>query len=350
MSDIDLLLKKTKELGIGRVLILVDERVNELYPHHLDALEQNIPCEKIVVPAGEGSKSIEQATRIWQQMLELQMDKDCAVLNFGGGMVCDLGGFVAATYKRGIACINYPTTLLAMIDAAHGGKTAINLNGVKNCVGVVRQPAFVMPADTSFLKTLPDKELRSGFGELAKYALISSKPLFEELCRLEKLTAEDIKPEWIRQCVDYKNRIVSIDPDDRRERHVLNFGHTVGHALESLFAQKGQPIAHGEAVALGMLCESRVSYQAGMLSKEDLSRIEALVSKHFSIPQLSEEDMTIVTDFMVQDKKNSQRKVNVILLKQIGETCEPSSADGSGKGWTFFQAITDAISLIFSAF
>lgn len=331
MSDLDLLQKKIKELGIGRVLVLVDEQVDKLFPHHLYTLETNIPCEKIIIPAGEGSKSIAQASRIWQQMLQWQMDKDCAVLNFGGGMVCDLGGFVAATYKRGIACINYPTTLLAMIDAAHGGKTAIDLDGVKNCVGVVRQPAFVMPANTQFLRTLPERELRSGFGELIKYALISSKPLFEELYTMDTLTAEAIQPEWIQHCIDFKNRIVEIDPDDRRERRVLNFGHTVGHALESLFAQKGQPLAHGEAVAIGILYESRMANQAGMLPKEDLSRIESLVSKHFPLPVLSAEDKARINGFMKQDKKNNQGKINIVMLKRIGEACGPSEDDGFGK-------------------
>lgn len=301
------------------VVVFTDSHIDALYPDYLAELSAHFRTHKIVVPAGEQHKSIEQATAIWQQLLEKQYDKDLVIVNFGGGMVCDLGGFVAATYKRGVRCVNYPTTLLAMIDAAIGGKTAINLDHVKNCVGLIRQPDFVVPADVQLLKTLPQAELLSGFGELVKYALIASRPLFDELLQLDKLSAECLRSEWISTCVEYKNKIVAIDPDDVKERHVLNFGHTYGHAIESLCAAQGEPIPHGIAVAIGILFECQKAKQEGQFPEDDFLLVEKLIRRHFEVPVYSEAYERQLSPYFLQDKKNRDGQVAFVQLSEIGK-------------------------------
>ncbi len=330
MAPLENLIQTLKQHGAQQVVVLTDSNVNTLYPHYLNILSEHFVTDKIVVPAGEASKSIEQVIAIWQQLLRKSYGPDLVLVNFGGGMVCDLGGFVAATYKRGIHCVNYPTTLLAMTDAAIGGKNAVNMEGVKNCIGTIRQPDYVVPADTHLLKTLPQVELQSGFGEMVKYALTSSAALFNEFEKLEKLSATAIQSEWIETCAAIKRKVVAIDPQDRNLRHILNFGHTFGHALESLWHAEGKQLPHGIAVAIGTVYESRVSVLQGLLSKAEYARIEQLVARHYEIPPLTAELLSQLKPYMKQDKKNRQRGINFTLLRHIGEAaadCIISEAD-----------------------
>lgn len=319
MSDIETLTGKLKEWGTRKVLVLADSNVAALYPRYFEFLSAGLECRTMEIPAGEDCKNLDQLARIWEQMLAFGMDRSDVLVSFGGGSVCDVGGFAAATFKRGVHAVYCPTTLLAMIDAAHGGKTAVNLHHIKNCVGVVRQPDYVMPDDLDFLKTLPVAELRSGFGEMVKYALIASPELFEQLCGVEALTAGAIQPDWIRTCVQIKDEVVNIDPEDLKERHVLNFGHTFGHAIESCYLSEGQGVTHGEAVAMGMVYESRLSEQLTGLPHHQLLQIQNLILKHFNIPVLSEDELNQLLPFLKQDKKNSQDRINFTLLKEIGK-------------------------------
>ena len=318
-ATVTTLLQYLEGRGVRTVALLTDTNVAALYPHYWDALEEHFSLLRVVVPAGESSKSLAQAEQVWRQLLEAQCEKDIFMLNFGGGTVCDLGGFVAATYKRGVPFANCPTTLLAMIDAAIGGKNGIDMLSVKNCIGTIRQPDVVLPDDISFLQTLPEEELRSGFGELIKYPLIGSRALFDQISAVENLEASGIRPEWITHCAAMKRDIVQQDPEDRGVRHLLNFGHTVGHALESLLAETGRSVTHGEAVAMGMLFESRLSARHNVLAHEELERIEELISRHFHIPSLSAQEVEKAMDFMLQDKKNKSGKINITLLKSIGD-------------------------------
>lgn len=313
------LLNFLQEQSVRQVVVLTDSHIDALYPDYLAELSAHFRTHKIVVPAGEQHKSIEQAKAIWQQLLEKQYDKNLVIVNFGGGMICDLGGFVAATYKRGVRCVNYPTTLLAMIDAAIGGKTAVNLNHVKNCVGLIRQPDFVVPADVQLLKTLPQSELLSGFGELIKYALIASRPLFDELMKLDKLSAECIRPEWIATCVQYKEMIVALDPEDVKERHVLNFGHTYGHAIESWRAALGQPVPHGVAVAIGILFECHKAMQEGHFTKDDFILVDKLIRQHFEVPTYNEALEAQLRPYLLQDKKNKDGQISLVQISEIGK-------------------------------
>lgn len=317
-NAINALLNFLQEQSARDIVVLTDSKVDALYPNYLSALSAHFQVQKIVVPAGEQNKSIKQATAIWQQLLEKQYDKNLVIVNFGGGMVCDLGGFVAATYKRGVRCVNFPTTLLAMIDAAIGGKTAVNLDHIKNCVGLIRQPDFIVPADLTLLRTLPEGELLSGFGELVKYALIASRPLFDELLQIDKLSAEGLRPEWISTCIEYKNKIVDIDPDDVRERHVLNFGHTYGHAIESMCAAQGEPIPHGLAVAIGILFECQKAAQEGHFPMEDFLLVEKLIRRHFEVPAYDEALERQLSPYFLQDKKNKNGEVAFVQLSEIG--------------------------------
>lgn len=319
MAPLESLIQTLQQHNAKQVVVLTDSIVNTLYPHYLDRFAEHFATDKIVVPAGEASKSIEQAIGIWQRLLRKSYGQDLFLVNFGGGMVCDLGGFVAATYKRGIHCINYPTTLLAMTDAAIGGKNAVNMGGVKNCIGTIRQPDYVVPADTHLLKTLPPKELQSGFGEMIKYALTSSAAMFIEFEKLEKISATAIRPEWIETCAAIKREIVAIDPMDRQQRHVLNFGHTFGHALESLWHAEGKQMPHGVAVAIGTVYESSISMAQGLLKKEEDARIRQLVTRHYQIPPLTVRQLAQIKSYMKQDKKNRKAGINFTLLRHIGE-------------------------------
>lgn len=306
---------------LRQVFVLTDSNVAKYYPHYLDDLKSVAKVEMMVVPAKESSKSLEQATAIWRHLLSRKYDKELCMINFGGGMVCDLGGFVAATYKRGVHCINYPTTLLAMIDAAHGGKTAVNMDGIKNCVGLIRQPDLVVDPDLDLLKTLPHQELLSGFGELIKYAIISSRDLFKQLQTVTTLSAEVIRPEWIAHCINFKNKVVAIDPEDKKERHILNFGHTFGHAFESLYAAEGHPIPHGVAVAYGMAYELPWASSLQDERFEEEYDVLALISQFYDVPNITGHTYVMLNKYILQDKKNigTEKRANVSAVSSALE-------------------------------
>lgn len=312
------LLEHFRRENTRNAVVLTDENVERYYSGYFSELSGCVSMDKIVVPAGECSKSIETAIEIWQYLAEKQYDRNTFLLNFGGGMVCDLGGFVASTYKRGIPFANCPTTLLAMIDAGIGGKTGVDLKLLKNAVGTFCFPDIQLPVDIELLQTLPEEEYRSGFGELVKYALIGSKELFQDLCKLESF--KELKPEFLDFCIGFKQKTVKEDPFDHNLRHILNFGHTFGHAIESLFAEKGNPVAHGIAVAQGIYYESLLSYRLGHLPQDEWLQIAEFLRKHFHIVTLSTDILGKLTNFMLNDKKNRNGMINFTLLERIGHT------------------------------
>ena len=313
------------ELKPNKIAIIADQNVLQLFPYYIDTLGFDAPIHVFSVLPGEQNKSIEEATYLWQNLMENHFDKQSLVINFGGGMVSDLGGFVASTYQRGIPFMNIPTTLLGMIDAAVGGKNAINLNGVKNMVGTVNLPEKVV-IDTLFLKTLSPLQILDGFGEMLKYALIGNENLWNDIKELENIKSKDIKKEWIDYCVSFKEKIVQEDLYDQGPRHILNFGHTIGHAIEAYSMRKGKKIfvstiSHGHTVALGMVVESHLSYQHGLLSKEGYEEIREVILKHYTkeIEQISISDIDQIIDFCQMDKKNTDGKINVTMLESIGK-------------------------------
>ena len=314
----------------NKIALIADQNVLQLFPHYVDTLGFNAPVFVFSVLSGEHNKSIEEAVYLWQNLLENQFDKHSLIINFGGGMVSDLGGFVASTYQRGIPFINIPTTLLSMIDAAVGGKNGINLNGVKNVVGTINLPEQVI-TDTFFLKTLSPMQMLDGFGEMLKYALIGNSGLWHEIKDLENVKCHNIKKEWIDFCVSFKEKIVQQDLYDQGLRHILNFGHTIGHALEAYYMQQCRDakfcvsternIPHGHAVALGLVVESYLSYHHGLLSQGEYEEIREVVLKHYTdvIKQISINDIARIIDFCRMDKKNTDGKINVTMLEAIGQ-------------------------------
>lgn len=314
------------ELKPNKIAIIADQNVLQLFPRYIDSLGFDVPVFIFSVLPGEQNKSIEEAVYLWQNLLENHFDKQSLVINFGGGMVSDLGGFVASTYQRGIPFINIPTTLLGMIDAAVGGKNAINLNGVKNMVGTINLPEKVI-IDTLFLKTLSPLQILDGFGEMIKYALLGNENLWHEIKILESINNQDIKKEWIDYCVSFKEKIVQEDLYDQGLRHILNFGHTLGHAIEAYFMQKDRDekksfptVSHGHAVALGMVIESYLSYRYGLLSQPAFEEIREVILWFYKnlIKDFSSDQIKSIVDLCVLDKKNCNGRINITMLKSIG--------------------------------
>lgn len=271
----------------------------------------------IVMPAGELHKNIGTCETIWQQMLDAGTDRHSLVINIGGGVVGDLGGFCAATYMRGVSFVQVPTTLLSQVDSSIGGKLGIDFGSIKNSIGVFGQPAavFVCP---DFLATLPPREIRSGFAEMLKHALIADAGQWQTL---HAITPDAVTP-WatlIEASLDIKRQIVEADPFERGIRKALNFGHTVGHAIESyLLADTEHSLLHGEAVAFGMWCEAYLSRQLCGLPDADYRHIRDTVARIYGRVSLDRRDYPTLIRLMQRDKKNKSGHISCSLLPAIG--------------------------------
>ena len=317
------------EQNPSQIFILVDENTHEhCLPTLLGNLATEIPFEIIEIEAGEDLKTIETATQLWEILAEFEADRKSLLINLGGGVITDLGGFVASTYKRGIRFINIPTTLLGMCDASIGGKTGIDHYFLKNIIGTFAEPEniFVFP---DFLNTLPYSQLRSGFAEMLKHGLIADQKHWNDLISIKHLTAENLFP-FIETSMKIKERIVGQDFKEQHIRKTLNFGHTIGHAIESLFLQTGTAIPHGEAVALGMICESRLAFLINLIGEVDAENIINNIRKFYPYLSISQFSDDQILPLMMNDKKNSSGKISFSLLKKIGEgnfDCEVSEKD-----------------------
>ena len=312
------------DLKPTQLLILVDENTHEhCLPILLGNLETEIPFEIIEIEAGEEMKTLETAAQLWEILTEFETDRKALMINLGGGVITDMGGFIASTYKRGIPFINVPTTLLGMCDASIGGKTGIDHQFLKNIIGTFAQPEqiFVFP---EFLQTLPFAELRSGFAEMLKHGLIADQKHWEDLLSIDKLVPENIIP-FIETSMKIKEKVVTEDFREQNIRKTLNFGHTIGHAIESLFLMKGKPIMHGEAVALGMICETHLSFLEHLISKDTAKNIVLNIRKFFPDLNITDFSTKEILQLMKNDKKNSFGNVRFSLLKNIGEATFDSS-------------------------
>jgi len=301
--------------AVSRVFVLADSNTTRLC---LPLLEPHLPASYylIEIPAGEEYKILASCDTVWSQLTGQRADRYAVLVNLGGGVVTDLGGFAAALYKRGIRFTQVPTTLLAQVDASVGGKTGVDFQGYKNQLGVFQMPAAVF-IEPRFLQTLDPRQLKSGYAEVLKHWLIADATAFDQHRRLGWLT-EDWTP-IIRESVALKQAIVAQDPLEAGPRKLLNFGHTVGHALESyLLTQPGREALHGEAIAAGLVCESWLSVQHGLLSAEELDKIETFVFSVFDKLSFVGLETEAIAEFALQDKKNAGNTINCTLLNGIG--------------------------------
>ena len=273
--------------------------------------------EPIVIPAGEANKTLKYAEFIWAKFQDMFADRKAVLINLGGGVISDLGGFCAATYKRGIDFINIPTSLLSMVDASIGGKLGVDFNAFKNVIGVFQHPKYIF-INPQFLETLPEEEKRNGLAELCKHALIDNKSLFEKLATIHKQDWESTNA-LIFQSLKIKVAIVKKDPLEKHLRKSLNFGHTIGHAIEtcSLLNDK-TPLKHGEAIAIGMICEAYISKSIQGLSTSDLQKITTYFMERFPKYQGKLNSKALI-EVMKNDKKNSEGLINFTLIKKIGK-------------------------------
>jgi 3-dehydroquinate synthase len=299
-----------------KIVILVDENTHD---YCLEYLITSFPelerAEIMLLPCGEENKVMEVCFQVWQAFTEYHVERKDLVITLGGGVVTDMGGFIASIFKRGLTFIHVPTSLLGMVDASIGGKNGIDLDGYKNQLGTITQPACVF-IDSGFLATLPAEEIFNGYAEMLKHALIGDVELWEEIRHIQS-EDELIQQEVIVKAIRVKTNIIEQDPLEGGLRKKLNFGHTVGHALESYFLQS-TPISHGHAVALGMIAESYISMKRNLLTKEAYKEIESTIIRSFPMIELQAEDVSQVISLMYQDKKNEAGQIRSCLLDGIG--------------------------------
>jgi 3-dehydroquinate synthase len=305
----------------SKIFVLVDENTNELcLPYFLSNLPTEIEIEIIEIEAGEENKNMYTCIDLWHTLIDLEADRKSILLNLGGGVITDIGGFVASTFKRGIDFINIPTTLLAMVDASVGGKTGVDLGNLKNQIGVINEPKSVVIL-SKFLETLPSNQMRSGLAEMLKHGLIYDKLYWDKLKNLNDLNTDDLDV-LIKQSIEIKNNIVSQDLKENGIRKALNFGHTLGHAIESycLESEDKNQLLHGEAIAIGMILESHISYQSNFISKDDYAEIKYIITDVFEKIVFNEYDIQNILNLLVFDKKNEFGNVQFTLLNKIGES------------------------------
>jgi len=303
----------------SNIFIIVDSNTNEYcLPTLLPYIETNLEVEIIEFEAGEEHKNIETCVEIWKVLTELGGDRKSLIINLGGGVVTDLGGFVASTFKRGVDFIHMPTTLLSMVDASVGGKNGVDLGNLKNQIGVINVPNMVL-IDTQYLETVPQNEMRSGLAEMLKHGLIYDKNYWEQFLDLNAIDF-DMLDELIHRSVVIKNEIVKQDPTEKNIRKALNFGHTLGHAIESYFLENENKttLLHGEAIAVGMILESYISLKKGLINKDEYSQIKNTIKSIYDDVVFNEEDIEPILELLIHDKKNEYGTIQFALIEGIG--------------------------------
>lgn len=309
-----------KESKYSSLFIIVDSETNEFcLPKFLPYLETDLTIEIVEFEAGEPNKNIETCVQIWNVLTELGADRKSLVINLGGGVVTDLGGFVASTFKRGMDFIHIPTTLLSMVDASVGGKTGVDLGNLKNQIGVINVPKMVL-IDSQYLETLSRNEMRSGLAEMLKHGLIYDKDYWEKFLDLNAVDFADFD-ELIYRSVEIKNEIVMQDPTEKNIRKALNFGHTLGHAIESYFLENENKtsLLHGEAIAIGMILESFISLEKGLLNPKEYNQIKTTIKAIYDDVIFEESDIAPILELLIHDKKNEYGNIQFALIEGIGK-------------------------------
>lgn len=303
------------EYTYSKIAVLVDENTkHHCYPLVYNAIPEHILIE---IQSGEQQKNLETCQLIWKELTDHAFDRKSLVVNLGGGVIGDMGGFCAATYKRGIDFINIPTTLLAQVDASIGGKLGIDFQNFKNHIGVFQDPLRVF-LDSAFFNTLPPSELRSGYAEVIKHCLIRDGAKFEEIISSDYQNLD--LSELTRHSVDIKDQVVENDPTEKGLRKILNFGHTIGHAIESYFLEdEEKKLLHGEAIAIGMISEAYLSTSKLDLAAEDLNKISDYILKVYDSKPIDENDIGQIQELTRQDKKNEGNTIKCSLLNSIGD-------------------------------
>ena len=299
--------------------ILVDENSMQhclpiLIANCAELKEANI----IEIESGEENKSIEICVELWATLTDEKAERKALLLNLGGGVICDMGGFVASTFKRGIDFVNIPTTLLAQVDASVGGKLAINLEGYKNQIGLFASPKAVF-IETTFLQTLSNREYLSGFAEMIKHALVADSNYWNKLKKVD-VTQNNFAASFVSRSIEIKSGIVLADPYEKGLRKVLKFGHTIGHALESYFLKHNKNyLLHGEAVAIGIICEAYLSSIKLGFDKRQLKDLCDFITLYYKKYNISSAAYPAIIALMLQDKKNEKKEINFTLLKKTGK-------------------------------
>ena len=303
----------------SKITILTD---TNMVRHWLPVVKKSLGQKtlEIIIKPGEKEKNIKTVKKIWEKMFEFGLDRKSLLINLGGGVIEDVGGFAASTFMRGIEFLNIPTTLLAQVDASIGGKTGINFLDIKNGIGVFKNPVGIL-IDVDTLKTLPKRELISAYGEIIKHGVISGRVHFDLVIskKPEEFSQEELIA-IIKQSINIKSKIIKKDPKEKNLRKVLNFGHTIGHAIESLSWRTDKPLLHGEAVAIGMVAESNLaSSNLRGCTAEDFKLIKKAITNAglpINIKNIKSED---IMKMILTDKKNFKGKINWSLPKKIGE-------------------------------
>ncbi len=326
---------------INKIFVLVDENTNiHCLPKFTAKISNTIEIVTIIIKAGEINKNITTCIQVWKKLTELQADRKSLMINLGGGMVTDLGGFVASTFKRGVNFINIPTTLLSMVDASVGSKTGVDLDNLKNLIGLFSNPEMVV-IDPTFLETISEREIKSGVAEIIKYGLTFNPKLLDDI-KHDKWKSINNLNDIIHQSIGIKNKVVLEDFKETNLRKALNYGHTVGHAIESYFLEHQvlENLLHGEAVAIGMVVEAYVSKKLYGFPINELESLKNYILKTYGKITIEKEHYTAILDLMKHDKKNINGVVKYILLKNVGEFVLDTTApiDLIIEGLDYYQA------------
>lgn len=309
-----------KDNKYSNLFIIADTNTNEYcLPKFLPLLETDLTIEIIEFEAGEINKNIETCIEIWNVLTELGADRKTLVINVGGGVVTDLGGFVASTFKRGVDFIHIPTTLLSMVDASVGGKNGVDLGNLKNQIGVINTPKMVL-IDTQYLESVPQNEMRSGLAEMLKHGLIFDKDYWEYFLDLKAIDFDHLDA-LIHRSVEIKNIIVMQDPTEKNIRKSLNFGHTLGHAIEGYFLENETKttLLHGEAIAAGMILESYISLHKKLITQEEYNQIKTTLKSIYDDIVFEENDIDPILELLIHDKKNEYGMIQFALIEGIGK-------------------------------
>ncbi len=328
LSELEKILEEIELSGTNVFLLADQNTAHYCLPRLHEKIHMPENMKEYIIPAGESGKNLEVASLIWNWLTEHKAGRDSMLICLGGGLITDLGGFVAAAYKRGMRYINLPTSLLAMVDASIGGKVGLNFNGLKNHIGFFYPPEAVL-IWPGFLTSLPDVQLRSAYAEMIKHALLKDESSWEDILNFK---VEEIQshPELILKSILVKLSYVKDDPNDKGKRKALNFGHTVGHALESFSQKNGRlHLLHGEAVAAGLICETWLSQKVAALSPRIYEQVSQFLVEKFGVYHLEEKDLDEISGYMEQDKKNIGGSILFSLLEDIGKPLigQPASID-----------------------